>query len=382
MKRLRRSRWPAVLIALVGCATTLFLLAQGEEEPLREVRRKVLSVETVVAQKADYRVRVPAWGLVEPRETIYICTEISGMITHVPADVFAGAAVKQGALLFSIDERDYQNTLAEAMAANEQARQALEIEKGRQTVAKTEWKLLEDSKWLGHKNQALALREPHLKEREAAVQMAAARQAQAALDVERTRITAPCEGVILAEDLAEGQVLDIGDVAVRMACTDSYYIMASFSPQYSLDPGEHQVAVGVGPHRYEGIVKAVLPQINSETRQKQALIEFKGEGVSLGAYASLTLPGPSFENVVVLPKEALRPGNTVWVLSENSTLKIRTVTVLAEDMVHVVIGKGLAGRDRVVLSHIASPLEGMELRVRAPLAEGPQNPISNEENGE
>ncbi|MDY6987317.1 MAG: efflux RND transporter periplasmic adaptor subunit [Thermodesulfobacteriota bacterium] len=380
MKRLRRSRWPAVLIALVGCATTVFLAADGEEESLREVRRQALAVETVLAQKTDYRVQVPAWGLVEPRETVNICTEISGMITHVPASVFAGAAVKQGALLFSIDTRDYQNTLAEAMAANEQARQALEIEKGLQTIAKIEWKLLEDSKWLGHKNEALALREPQLKEREAAVQMAAARQAQAALDVERARITAPCEGVILAEHLAEGQVLDTGHVAAEIACTDCYYIMASFSPEYSLDPGVHTVAVYVGPNQYDGIVKAVLPQINSETRQKQALIEFAGGGVSLGAYASLALPGPSFEDAVLMPKEALRPGSTVWVFSENSTLEIRTVTVLAQDMEHVVIGEGLTGRDRVVLSHIASPLEGMELRMRTP-SEGPQNSVGSEEQG-
>lgn len=380
MKRLRKRMWHIVLIAIIGCATTVLLVVHGEEKPLPKIHKQTLSVQTIRVQKTDYRIRVPAWGFVEPRETIDIRPEISGQIIHVPADILKGAAVEQGELLFSIDEREYRNTLAEAVAANELARQALEIEKGRQIIAKSEWKLLENSKWQGHQNKALALREPHLKAREAAVQMAAARQAQAALDVERTRITAPCEGVILAEHVAKGLVLDtdIAYVAVQIACTDCYRIMALFSPAYSIDPGECTVAVEIGPNRYEGVVRAVLPRINSETRQKQALVEFEGERVFLGAYASVTLPGPFFKNTIVLPIEALRPGSTVWVLNEG-TLEIRKVTVVAQDMVNVVIDEGLTGSDHVILSHIASPLKGMALRKLTPTTEGTQNNAGDEE---
>lgn len=54
--------------------------------------------------------------------------------------------MKQDALLFSIDERDYRNTLREATSAKKLARQTLEIEKGQQVIAKAEWKLLKNSK--------------------------------------------------------------------------------------------------------------------------------------------------------------------------------------------------------------------------------------------
>ena len=134
--------------------------------------------------------------------------------------------------------------------------------------------------------------------------------------------------------------------------------------------------------RHEGVVKAVLPQIDPETRQKQALIEFGAERVSLGAYASLTLPGPSLKSVVVLPKEALRPGSTVWVLSESSTLEIRKVKIHAQDMLNVAIGEGLTGHDLVILSHIASPSQGMKLRMTTPITEGLQSSVGSEEQGE
>ena len=92
-------------------------------------------------------------------------------------------------------------------------------------------------------------------------------------------------------------------------------------------------------------VKAVLPQIDPETRRKQALVEFKGKHITLGAYASLILPGPLYRNVAVLPRDALRPGNTVWILSDNGTLQMRTVTVSARDLMNIVIVDGL-GRGR------------------------------------
>jgi RND family efflux transporter MFP subunit len=364
--------WPAVLIALVGCALTIFLVTGEKEGLFSEVTTTTLSVKTLDVKKTDYRVQVPAWGLVEPRETIDIRTEIAGKVTHVSDRIFAGATVKQGAHLFSLDARGYRNKLAEASAALKQARQALAIEKGRQIIAKYEWKLLEKSQWQGNRNKALALRVPQIKEREAALQIATARQSQALLDIERTRVVAPCDGVILAERLAMGQVLDTGYTAMQIACTDCYRLKAMFAPGYFLDEAVDAVTIEIGPNRYMGVVKAVLPRIDPETRQKRALVEFKGKHVSLGAYAGLVLPGPRFKNVTVLPRDALRSGNSVWILNKNGTLEIRAVSVPAQDVQNIVISEGLTEGDRVILSHIAGPLQGMPLRMQSPHTEDPR----------
>jgi RND family efflux transporter MFP subunit len=377
LKKQGSRKWHAILIVLVGCAGSICLAARGERDQFPSYHHPALSVETVGVKRADYRIRVPGWGLVEPRETIEVRTEISGKVSRVPANVFTGSMLQEGALLFSIDEREYQNALAEARAAREQAQQALAIEKGRRTIAETEWKMLENTKWQGHRNKALALREPQMKEREAVVQIAQAKLAQAALNVERARITAPCGGVIIEEQLARGQFLETGSVAVRMACTDRYHVMASFSPEYYLDPGVPAVTINIGPNTYEGAVKAVLPRINPETRQKQVLVEFRGDRITLGAYASLTLPGPLFKNAIIVPSESLRSGDTVWLLNQSHKLEIRKVKVLGQDMFKAVIGQGLSEHDHVVLSHIASPLQGMELRTKESMKVGEKNSFSS-----
>jgi RND family efflux transporter MFP subunit len=386
----------AVLILMIGGATAALLMAQEEEVALPVTESSVRSVDTLAVRKGHYRIQVPAWGFIEPCDLIDIRTEIGGRVAGVSGSVFAGGKVAEGAILFSLDAGTYQNALAAAMAVHEQARQAMAIEKGHQAIARAEWQLLEKSQWQGKHNEALALREPQMRASEAEMQIAAARQAQAALDVARTRVTAPCTGVILSEDLAIGQVLATGDAVLELACTDRYFITAAFPAQYDLDTAAiatatagadvgatagadvdpKAVAFQVGTKRYTGVVKAVLPQIDPETRQKRALVAFTGQEVLLGAYVGLTLPGPSFEAVVVLPREALRPDSTVWVLDVADTLAIRKVEVLALDPLHAVIGDGLEAGERVIFSHIANPLEGLPLRTTTPPAVGrSHNPL-------
>ena len=370
MKRNTKAWWADLAILLAGCAVAAALAAMGEEESDVVIDRPALAVETIRVQKTDYRVRVPAWGFVNPRETIDLRTQVSGSVDHVSAGVFTGARVKRGEFLFSIDARNYRNALAQATAGHERARQALAIEEGRQTVAQSEWKLLEQSPWAGKRNKALVLREPQLKTLQVDVQAARAEQSRAALDVERTRVTAPCGGVILSERIAEGDVLDKGDIAMQVACTEDYRILASFSPQYQLDPKERTAMIEIGTDRHGGVIKTVLPRIDPQTRQNQALVAFEGQGVVLDAYASLTLPGLFFKDVAILPIEALRHGDNMWVLSANGTLEIREVSIIARDPLHVVVSDGLTENDRVILTHIASPLQGMPLRQAPPNRKG------------
>jgi RND family efflux transporter MFP subunit len=401
VKYFKSSSLLAILILLIGGVATALLVAQDKEGALSAMGSSVHSVDTVVAGKGRYRIQVPAWGFVEPCDAIDIRTEAGGRIARISSSVFAGGRVAKGAHLFSLDARTYQRALAAAMAEHEKARQALVIEQGHQAIAKAEWQLLKQSQWRGEGSKALALREPQLSVCRAEVQIAAARQAQAALDVERTLVKAPCTGVILSESLAPGQVLESGDTVLRLACTERYHITARFPSQYDLDTAAIAGAIAdagadagagagagtkrgadvspagkaepvvfqIGARQYKARLKAILPQIDPETRQKQALVTFKGQGVTLGSYLELQLPGKRFEDVVVLPKAVLHADDTVWLLSAGGNLEVRRVEVLAEDPHKVVIGKGLVQGERVVTSHIANPLAGLPLRPSTPPAD-------------
>lgn len=374
---LKRLAAPLVLLAGAGIS---FVLAAREHDALPPAAVKLPpAVAVTAAEIGDVRLEIPAWGLVAPREHIDIHAQVSGRIVRLADGLAAGAVVKQREVLFALDARDYQNRLDEAEADVEQAVQALEIEKGRQKIARAEYLLLKESLNGETRDSALALRIPQLKEREAVLKSAVARRNQARLDLERTLLRSPCTGRIMEENLAVGHFMEAGAGGMSVACTDTYHIMALFSPEYVVDEGEsqvlvnevnenrvhvNQVRVNIDGREYPGQLKTVLPQIDADTRQKQALVAVAGEGISVGAYASVTLPGQLFRQVAALPVAALRAGDTVWVMTAQARLEIRNIRVAAKNRDTVLVRSGVSKTDRVILSHLSSPINGMALRVK------------------
>ena len=365
---LKRMVAPLVLLAGAGIS---FVLAAREHDALPQaVIKQPPAVAVTEVRILDVRLEIPAWGLVAPREHIDIHPQVSGQIVRMADRLTAGAGVEKGELLFALDARDYQNRLDEAEAAVEQAMQALEIEKGRQKIARAEYRLLlksmdQDSLDQESRNSALALRIPQLKEREAVLKSAVARRNQARLDLERTMLRAPCSGRIMEERIAVGHFMEAGSSGMSVACTDTYHIMALFSPEYGVDETQGRgVRVNIDGIEYPGQLKTILPQIDAGTRQKQALVAVTGERISVGAYAAVTLPGQLFEQVVSLPAQTLRAGNTVWVMTEDNRLEIRNIQVAAKNRKTIIVHSGLSETEKVILSHISSPINGMPLRIK------------------
>lgn len=362
MKYPKHKRWLAPAILITGLIIAVLLIASEEDELPSGLLSKPLAVEVIKARRSTLQLDVPAWGLVNPREQVDIRPQVEGSIVSVSDHIVAGSVVKQGDVLFTIDPRDFENRLAEAKATYEQARQALEIEKGQQKIAREEYKLLQQNDG-AITNNALALRQPQLKEREAALSMAKAQLEQAELELERTTLNTPCDGQIMEESVAVGQYAENATIALSIACTDSYHITAFFRSDYSVDATKQKAIVTISGKAYPATLKTVLPQIDPATRQKQALVSVSDVVLPLGYYAAVTLPGLEFKNVIALPKAALRANNTVWILTADNTLDIRSVTLAAQNDEHIFVANGLEDGAQVIISHIASPLKGMELRL-------------------
>ena len=364
MRYIKKQHIYTFLILLAGLGVSVSLVS-GEKDPLpRGIVKKPQAVAVTIAKTSDYRLNIPAWGLVEPRERVDIRTRVEGTVDRVAEGLVAGAVVRRGALLFTLDPQEYQIALDEAAAAFEQVRQTLEIEKGRQEIARAEYELLRKDYTPDEQSTARILRRPQLREREAALQIASARREQAVLNLARTRLTAPCNGRVIDESLAPGHFMEKGSIALRVACTDRYHIIAGFSSGRILDPDIKTVSVVINGTVYPGDFKGILPQIHPDTRRKQVLIAVKGTDIPAGPYASVLLPGRFFKQVISLPKTALRAGKTIWVMRADDTLDIRTVSLKGEDGESVIVEQGINPGDRVILSHIAGPVKGMKLRIK------------------
>jgi multidrug efflux pump subunit AcrA (membrane-fusion protein) len=83
----------------------------------------------------------------------------------------------------------------------------------------------------------------------------------------------------------------------------------------------------------------------------------------LNSYVRVELVGRETPPAVRVERTSLRDGDSVWVMSADDTLEIRPVTVVLGQDEAVYVSAGLEDGDRLVTSDIATPVEGMPLRL-------------------
>jgi HlyD family secretion protein len=198
---------------LVGGALVLGALAIGVVTLVMDDERGRTSVRTAAVKRADLTSKVLAQGKVRARTQVEVASEIGGRISQVEVEV--GDIVKQGDLLFSLDDEQLKNGVEQlrvaqtgsdamhkrAQLALQEAERALE----RDTRLKEKGVLAED---------ALKLTQSRLELARADLQQAGAGLERTKLDLNRARdtlrrarVTAPAAGTVVAVGVEVGQVV-------------------------------------------------------------------------------------------------------------------------------------------------------------------------------
>jgi multidrug efflux pump subunit AcrA (membrane-fusion protein) len=91
--------------------------------------------------------------------------------------------------------------------------------------------------------------------------------------------------------------------------------------------------------------------------------------LSVGLFVDATIHGRQLPGAVRIPRAALRENDQVWVADEKDQLRIRSVEVTQKGREEVVVRSGLRHGERVILSSLTAPVEGMPVRPFVPEAE-------------
>ena len=365
-KRRRRS-YLAPLVILSGLGGSAFIAMSEQDSPSFLAIVELPLVETKAVEFKQARLSVTGWGFVEARDTVVLRPQVSGSIVELAPELISGAAVREGQLVDRIDPRAYQIELSQSQAEVKRAQQLLAIELGQQNVARAELELLKREFPDAAADASLALREPQKREREALLRLEQARLRKAQLNLNHTEVRAPCAGRILSEDIASGTYLETGARSMELACLESQRVFAAFPAHALLDAARLNAVVHYNNKMIAAEVVSILPQVDSRTRQRTAIVEWRSEEVPIGSYVEVDLPGQLFQSAFSLPTTALRPKNTVWLLSATEELEIRSVDVLGLNGDRVYIGGGVSEGDHVILSHVANPIAGLRLRTGNPM---------------
>jgi len=348
-------------VLMVGVA--LSAAGCGDRAPkVPEVR----AVRTMVVDPRPIEDEHRAVGEVRPRYESDIGFRVAGKLIARQVDV--GAVVKQGELLARLDGRDNHNKMKSAQSDIAAAEAVL-------TEAQAaEWRLRQ---LLEHGNTTRAnydVAVKNLRSAEAKLDSAKAAFSLARDQLAYSELHADFDGIITAVGADVGQVVNIGQMIVRLAKPDEkdavFAIAESAFEGRSAGERPEVVALLLSNPSVsaEGVVREISPVADPATRTFQVRVTLKDPpeqmrfgGSVVGRVKASTAP------VVVLPGSALfdkggRPA--VWVVDPaRGSLRLRPVTVARYETDRVVVGEGLAKGDVVVTAGVNRLREDQKVRV-------------------
>jgi RND family efflux transporter MFP subunit len=385
-----RQRRLVALGIVLGAIVVVALLIALRPRPQRvmpQAPAPLVTTMTITAQQPP--ITITGWGTVEPRRTISLVPQVSGQVVSVSPNLRAGAFFTAGEVLLSIEATDYELAVQQARSQVAQAEYNLAMAQEEARVAREEWErtrqdAMSDSELLASEPNPLVYREPQLRQAEVGLEAARASLAQAELNLQRCRLTAPFAGRVLSESVDLGQYVRSGEVLARLYGTEAAEITVSLSdrdlawvrvPQRpdSAVEGSPALVIGTfagGEHTWLGRAVRVGGAIDEASRTVPVVVEvpdpFQGDAdrppLLNGMFVEVAFTMEPPAGAVTIPRRSLRPGDKVWVLTADDRLEIRQATVARADVQHAVIVDGLDLGDRLITSNLQYVVEGMVLR--------------------
>lgn len=333
-------------------------------------------------------------GSVEPAQDIVLSPRVSGQVVELSPDFVPGGMVQKGDRLLRIDPADFTSVLSERQSELQQAEASLEIERGRQSLARKELDLLADT--IEEANRSLVLREPQIKSIQAQVDAAEALVARAQLDVERTNITAPFDAQILSRLVNVGSQVAPGDELARLVGIEEYWVMATVPirslhwVEFAETDGQGSAVTLYNPDSWlpgaerHAKVSRMIGSLDQQTRLARVVIKVEdplarkteGPPLILDTLLEAHIKGRPIENVIRLNRDYVHERDTVWVMTDGK-LEIRETDVVFRDADDAYIRDGLESGEEVVTTTLATVAEGIGLRKVNDSV--PQNDSFNEE---
>ncbi|MDQ3031367.1 MAG: HlyD family efflux transporter periplasmic adaptor subunit [Myxococcota bacterium] len=389
-----------VIVVVGGAGAYRALVLTRPEAERAEAAAHTTPVTVMIARADDHPIVVRAQGSVGPSRELVLQAELNGRVLWRHPDLVPGGLVRAGDTLVRIDPRDFRAAVAQQSAALESQRVQMQTEERRSAVAQREWEILSRQSAAlqsSPEGRSLAMREPQMRSAEASIDATEAQLRHARLTLTRTTLRAPFEAVVREADVEVGQLVGPSARLATLVATDHFWVQVSLpidslsaihvpSPGAGQDGGSavrvHQVA-GDGRIERSGRIIRLLGDLDPIGRMARVLVEIddplglrqpdvataeEGEArhsglpMLLGAYVHVEIDAGTSHGAIEMPRAALRQGDVVWLVVDDRLVMRRVQVVWRRDDT-VLIGDGLGDGDRVVVSPLASPVEGMPLRV-------------------
>jgi len=328
-------------------------------------------------------------GIVAAKTQISLNSEVTARVKSVADNFTAGGYFNAGDVLLSMDDEAYQLEVVKKKQAVDGALLHLAEAKAKAHVAR---------RGVSRKATSFARHIPQINDAKSRVKAAEADLRLANIKLERAVIKAPFSGRVKAVSVGRGQLVNSGEIIgeiysldkmhVRLPVADKYLTLMDLPfkvTAFSHDNSDSNTAAATEEPTVKSPEVTLSVRVNNKRYQWQGTITGTEGGLAEnrlqyviaevlndpeqplylqpGRFVTAEIAGREFEQLVIIPRLALRNDNKVWLLDTEQRLRIATVEVLHQGKEQVYITGGLNEGDKLILTPLDVAVDGMKLNV-------------------
>lgn len=345
-------------LALGACENSKPAEVQPESFPVTSIMLTDTSTFT------DYVTEIHATQNVEIR------ARVAGYLEKIHVD--EGAHVREGQLLFSINNREYAEELAKAKALFKSS--VVEVD-----AAELELKnVLQLAEKKIVSNTEVSVARNKLDSQKAKMDEAQAHQAYVQIKLSNTEIRAPFDGTINRIPHKIGSLIDEGTLLTSISEYEEVYAYFDVSEKEYLryarslqsDSVESKIVTLLladgNEHPHKGVIETVEGIIDESTGNIAFRAKFKNPDkiIKHGASGRVRLR-KKFDDVLLVPQKStfeIQDKQYVYVVDNNNRVQIRAIESIARLPHFFIVNKGLESGERIVFEGIQNIRADMIIR--------------------
>ena len=355
-------------ILAAAVAVAVLLVQLRPEPPKKDTVELDPLVEAMVLEHMTANFEVKSQGTVLPRTETILSAEVAGTIISISPEFIAGGVFDRGEVLMRIDPTNYEVAVDQAEALVRQR----QIEYDGTSKLRSQ----------GYRAES------EYASADAALASAKAELVRANRNLERTYIRLPYEGIVRAKETDLGQYVGPGtrlgivfatDFAeVRLPLTDLDLAFVNLpDARQSTTSGEADGplvtlrAVQKG-RQSEWLAQIVRSEgiVDEKSRVTYAVARIEdpyrrhgsGNALPVGTFVSAIIDGAAADDVIRVPRIVVRGADELLFLTSDNQIEIRRVDIIRSDSDFSYLRGGAAPGERVVVSAVEAPINGMRVR--------------------
>lgn len=340
---------------------------EGSNDPGATLDRSVSAHPVEIAEVEEEEVVewIRAIGSVRADQRVSLSAEVGGSLAAIEVEV--GDLVEKGALLARLD--DERLRIARDLAQAEVEMAAANLEKSRRD-ARRQANLYQDQV-----TSEYTLEQAELKARidQGQLKVTRAKLAAAERDLADASIQSPVDGEVTRKHVEVGELVEAGTPLFDIAKIDRVKVVAHISELEITRLRKGQEAeIRVDGHSgvvFRGTVSTISAQADPQTRAfpvEILVMNERAEKLLPGFIGRARIRGRVLENAICIPEEVVveRDGLPVVFVANGATATARVIETGFSDRGRVLVTKGLAPGDRVIVTGQQSLQSGDKIQSR------------------